>query len=229
MPKKKDGPHDWSDPPTNWAEEQAHRVALEIRRLRGKRPVQWLADKTKELGSPVTRSVISDMELGRRRYVTTAELVILARALDTAPIALLYPAPYWDRIQALPTQDGGEPREVEKITAVQWFSGEQPDQGSHLDHLGMSMVDQANFHSQLLALDRARKAVALEQLRRRAVLRLDLTRQAKRDGRTDVTDDEIDELASVVIDYESRIDELVKLGDRDLVAESYDRLVGDGG
>lgn len=107
--------HDWGDPPKNWAEEQARRTALEVRRLRDKKSAQWLADRTKELGSPITRAVISDLELGRRRYVTSAELIILAAALDTAPITLLYPPPYNETIELVPDVD--EP----KIGAVEWF------------------------------------------------------------------------------------------------------------
>lgn len=87
--------HDWREPPRNWAEEQAHRIALEIRRLRGKRSAQWLADRTSELGSPVSRSVISDLEVGRRRHIAVAELVVIARALDT-PASLLCSEIGWD-------------------------------------------------------------------------------------------------------------------------------------
>lgn len=86
----------------DWAEEQALRVAKEVRRLRGSRSAQWVANRTKEWGHEVTRSVIADLENGRRRYVTTAELVVLAAALDTAPIALLFPAPLDEEVWTLP-------------------------------------------------------------------------------------------------------------------------------
>lgn len=227
MPQKKDVPHDWTDPPKNWAEEQAHRVALEIRRLRGKRrSAQWLADRTNELGSPVSRAVISDLELGRRRYITTAELIILARALDTAPIALLYPEPYWDsKIQVWPTPDGtDDARQVEKIRAVQWFTGEQ---GIYLDDLGMPFIDQQNYHSRLLALTRAEKAFELRDRKRELDVRLALKLRAKRDG-LDCTDDEIDDLQTRIDDLQTRIDELRALGGRDLDAELQERMFGGG-
>ncbi|WP_157680196.1 hypothetical protein [Mycobacterium dioxanotrophicus] len=174
-PQKPKQKPNWTEvPPRDWAEEQAHRVALEVSRLRGKRTGQWLADRTRELGYPLTRAVISDIEVGRRRYVTTAELIVLARALDTAPIALLYPAPYRDTIQILPTPEGGQPRDFQKIVAVQWFSGDPkptldlPDNSAQpeltLDALGLSMVDQMNYDSHLLALTRARKASDLAAL-----------------------------------------------------------------
>lgn len=93
------------------------RVAQAVRELRGKRSAQWLADRTAELGCPVSRSVISDLENGRRRYVTTAEVTILARALNTAPIALMYPAPYDDTIEMVPGVN------ETKTVAVQCFAG----------------------------------------------------------------------------------------------------------
>jgi len=225
MPKKSDGPHDWGDPPKNWAEEQAHRVALEVRRLRGKRPVQWLADRTRELGSPVTRSVISDMELGRRRYVTTAELIILARALDTAPLALLYPAPYRDLMQILPVPEGVQKRELEKILAVQWFTGES---GIYQNYLGLSMVDQMNYDAQLLALNRARKAFDLDTRKRELSAKLAVRRNAKREGLAEVADDELDDMITEISELEKRIDELWKLGGRDLHAEAHEAMFGSG-
>jgi hypothetical protein len=212
-------------PPRDWGEEQAHRTALEVRRLRGKRTAQWLADRTAVLGYPLSRAVISDLEVGRRRYVTTAELIVLARALDTAPIALLYPAPYREAVQVLPTSGGGNSHNLEKIVAAQWFTGEP---GSHLDSLGLSTVDQMNYNSQLLALTRARKAFALEERKAFTKARLNIRKNAKRDGLDVVTDEELDQLAAEIDDLQDRIDELWRLGGRDLDAEALDELTGGG-
>jgi hypothetical protein len=108
----------WDDVgPRDWAEREAHRIAVEVRERRKPRSAQWLADRTAALGFPMSRALITDIELGRRRYVTTAELLILAAALETAPIMLLYPPPYSDDIEVLP---GGVLR---KFDAVQAFSG----------------------------------------------------------------------------------------------------------
>ncbi|TPW98039.1 hypothetical protein [Mycolicibacterium fortuitum] len=158
MPKKSDGPHDWSDPPKNWAEEQAHRVALEVRRLRGKRPVQWLADRTRELGSPVTRSVISDLELGRRRYVTTAELTVLAYALNTRPIALIFPPPYSDQIDIIPGVT------TTKLDALEDFC----DKYSTVTGLSSLVEAEQNLHT----LRVARFIAEWEAKRRDALIRL---------------------------------------------------------
>lgn len=107
----------WADnPPTDWGERQAKVIAEEVKRLRDKRSAQWLADRTNELGYEVSRSVISDLENGRRRYVTTAEVTVLAAALNTSPVCLVYPPPYGSQVEALPGIDAS------KFHAAQWFS-----------------------------------------------------------------------------------------------------------
>jgi hypothetical protein len=139
-------PQNWDkEPPKDWAEREAHRVALEIKRLRDPRSAQWLADRTRELGHTVSRTVIADLENGRRRYITTAELVVLAAALETAPIALLYPPPYSEDVEVLP----GQTRQ--KISAVQEFSGfiDEPE------------VAKPEFAQNVFALTRARQIASL--------------------------------------------------------------------
>lgn len=90
-----------------------------MKKFRGKRSAQWLAERANEIGGlKMTRQMIADLEGGRRRYVTTAELIALAAALNVPPILLLYPGPdYGEYIDVLPG------RSARKIDAVQWFSG----------------------------------------------------------------------------------------------------------
>lgn len=113
-------PQDWE--PKDWAEEQAHRVAQEVRRLRGSRSAQWLSDQTEQWGGyRVSRSVIADLENGRRKYVTTAELIALAFALGTSPVGLLFPPPYdGTKIDVVP----GFP--MTKLQALEAFCGNSP-------------------------------------------------------------------------------------------------------
>jgi len=101
----------------DWAVDQAERVGRELKRLRGRRSGQWLSDRTADLGYRVPRTTISELENGKRKYVSTAELAILARALDTAPVALLYPPPYQGGIEVLPGQSSTS------WSAAEWFSG----------------------------------------------------------------------------------------------------------
>ncbi|QBJ94984.1 DNA-binding protein [Rhodococcus sp. ABRD24] len=107
-----------------WAEEQAQRIAQTVKDLRGKRSGQWLSDRTAEAGHRISRSTIADLESGRRKYVTTAELSVLAWALQIPPISLLYPALPDGEVELVPGN------RVSSITAATWFSGEttfQPD------------------------------------------------------------------------------------------------------
>ena len=93
-------------------------IAAEVKRLRGKRSGQWLSDRTAELGHRLSRTTLSEMESGSRKHFTVAELVVLARALNTGPAALVFPGPYVDgMVEVLPGV------EVSEIRAVQWFSG----------------------------------------------------------------------------------------------------------
>jgi len=101
----------------DWAADQAERVGRELRRLRGRRSGQWLSDRTAELGYRVPRTTISELENGKRTYVSVAEVAILGRALDTAPVALLYPAPYQGEIEVLPGEMSTS------WSAAEWFSG----------------------------------------------------------------------------------------------------------
>jgi len=75
-----------------------------------------LADRTQELGYGISRTTISELENGKRKYVTVAELVVLAAALDTAPILLLYPGPHDRVINVLPHIHAPE------LQAAAWFS-----------------------------------------------------------------------------------------------------------
>ena len=108
-------PQDWE--PTDWAEGLAARVAREVIRLRGSRSAQWLSDRTAELGYRISRSVITDLENGRRRYVTVHELVVLAAALSVAPRELLYGDDNGSTVEFLPDE------QMQRLPAVQRFSG----------------------------------------------------------------------------------------------------------
>lgn len=75
---------------SEWAEQTVSRIARTIREARGVRSTQWLADRTKELGHPISRVAISNLEVGRKSGVDVADLVILARALEVPPMMLIY-------------------------------------------------------------------------------------------------------------------------------------------
>lgn len=101
----------------DWSAEQAARVGDEIRRLRGSRSQQWLSDRTDALGYRIPHPTIAELENHQRAHVSTAELAVLAKALDVAPVRLLYPSAYPTELDVLP----GVP--ATSWSAAEWFSG----------------------------------------------------------------------------------------------------------
>lgn len=105
-----------------WSQQIVDRVGKEVRRARTSAtpPLsgQALSDRTAELGHPISRAVISDLETGRRRGLDVADLIVLAAALHIAPVQLLFPDLPRGSVDVLP----GRPHESHD--AVRWFAGE---------------------------------------------------------------------------------------------------------
>ncbi|WP_315901459.1 helix-turn-helix transcriptional regulator [Rhodococcus sp. BP22] len=98
------------------------RVASEVRRLRGKDhsalSAAKLADRTVDFGWGISRSVVADLETGRKKSLDISELLVLAAALGVSPAQLLFPDLPKGKVEALP----GLPQESHD--ALRWFSGE---------------------------------------------------------------------------------------------------------
>lgn len=94
------------------------RIAGEIKRLRGEKPVQWVADETKALGHAMSRSAVWEIESGRRKSVGIAEVLILAAVLDVPPLALVFPELPDGVVRALPDTP------MTSFDAIRWASGE---------------------------------------------------------------------------------------------------------
>lgn len=109
----------------SWDEALLSRTAAEIRRLRKEQGLsaQKVADRTSELGQTVSRTTVADIENGRRKYISVVELLLLAAALNTTPVALLYPGPYAEgvEVEVLPNAP------VIASEAAQWFGGNLPN------------------------------------------------------------------------------------------------------
>jgi transcriptional regulator with XRE-family HTH domain len=103
-----------------WEQRLTRTIASEVRRIRLARKLsaQKLADRCARLGFPVPRSVIANLENGYRDSVSVAELLILAFALDIAPVLLTAPLGHQPRTEILPG------RELLTWDAVLWQSGE---------------------------------------------------------------------------------------------------------
>lgn len=94
------------------------RIGATISKLRGERPVQWLADTTKALGHPVSRTTLWELESGKRKSIAVAELLIIADALDIPPLMLVFPELPDGVVRALPNTP------MTSFDAVRWVSGE---------------------------------------------------------------------------------------------------------
>ncbi|WP_082960566.1 MULTISPECIES: helix-turn-helix domain-containing protein [unclassified Mycobacterium] len=80
---------------------------------------QQLAERCKDLGVPIHRTTITKIENGRSRF-DLGELIVLAVALNTSPVGLVYPGPYEGLVDITPSV------RVTEFQAAQWFSGLRP-------------------------------------------------------------------------------------------------------
>ncbi|HZF90230.1 helix-turn-helix transcriptional regulator [Streptomyces sp.] len=126
-----DAGRDEDDVP-EWVDQVMATVAAEVRRRRKelRMSAQDLADRCEEIGHPIPRNVIANMESGRRANLPLVDVLVLAEALRTYPICLLYPVGYVDRVQRLPLQHS-EPT----WDAMRWFTGDTEDFGMEDDML----------------------------------------------------------------------------------------------
>lgn len=121
-----------------WDVEMHARIADAIKAARGKRSAQWLADRTADLGYPITRAQIANYESGRKKNLDIAELLVIAAALNTSPVNLVFPGPYDAQVEFLPG------RHVPELAAADWFSGIEPPESL----VGMRLAGQERlpFH-----------------------------------------------------------------------------------
>lgn len=76
-----------------------------------------VSDRTSALGKPLSRAVISDLETGRKKTLDVSELIVLAAALETSPVNLVFPGAYGAEIDPIPGV------KLSQYEWAQWFSG----------------------------------------------------------------------------------------------------------
>ncbi|MEU1194960.1 helix-turn-helix transcriptional regulator [Streptomyces sp. NPDC005813] len=106
-------------PAPDWSTRLALSVAREVRRHRQAQGLsaQQLADRCAQIGMPIQRSVLANLESGRRTTVTIAEVLVLAHALNVPPGVLLFPVGYDQSAEVLPDSW------IEPFVAVEWLAG----------------------------------------------------------------------------------------------------------
>ena len=101
-----------------------------------------LAERTKELGYPVTRVAITKIENNTRSgKLDIAELLVIAAALGVPPILLLYPVYPYGAVEVLPLPAGDG--RASQFAALRWFAGEQNLRGipGQDDEFSIAAVD----------------------------------------------------------------------------------------
>lgn len=187
----------------SWPDEITARIAAEIKRLRGDRAGQWLSDRTAELGQRVSRSTISEIETGRRKSITVADLIILAAALDTVPLALIYPGPYDQDVRALPEL------EVPQIWAVRWFSGELPRRSEvPFDDKGhyVQIPHAQAYSNNVERLQDARRAAKAYDKKAALWRELNHLRRAKEAGNERISEQQLADLLHTIGEVQQQID-----------------------
>ncbi|WP_336879871.1 hypothetical protein [Rhodococcus globerulus] len=106
-----------------WPERLAADIGGQVKRLR-ERPewsisAQTLANLTADLGHEVARSVIANLESGRRANMPLADVLVLAQALRVPPGMLVFPLGRFETVEALPG------RAVDTSEAVRWWDGQR--------------------------------------------------------------------------------------------------------
>jgi transcriptional regulator with XRE-family HTH domain len=115
---------------------------LKVQRTEQKLSAQKLADRCEELGFPVPRAVITNLENGHREAVTVAELLVLARALGISAAQLVAGLGHADAVEVLPEQT------VQTWDVFRWLVGE-------------ARLDEVNGHLQASTIEGSRDVVLL--------------------------------------------------------------------
>ncbi len=107
----------------DWGERFTHTVVAGIKAYREQRgwKVQELADRCTELGYPMRRTTLSNLESGLRKSITLHEVLIIAVALGVPPVMLIFPGLPTEPVEYRPGVT------IESWPAARWFTGEYGD------------------------------------------------------------------------------------------------------
>lgn len=145
-----------------WQQQMAKRAGLAINARRRSLgfTAQQLSEQTKSLGYPVSRAAIAKIESNSRSgKLDVAELLVLSAALFTPPVALVFPGPYNDEIDILPSL------KALQFDAAQWFSGLHNETfGTQAEGLDSARALVENAEKSALEVARRAITAALEQV-----------------------------------------------------------------
>jgi transcriptional regulator with XRE-family HTH domain len=145
-----------------WQKDLALRVgaSVQARRKDLKLTALALAERTAQLGYPISRVAIGKIETGHREgKFDLAELVVLAAALGIPPVMLIYPDLPHGSVEVLP----GFERDA--TDTLEWFVGDSPRLAFRMtERFGMNQQDVVDVAEPLLlSRELAYAETALEQ------------------------------------------------------------------
>lgn len=115
-----------------WGPELVRVIAGQIRwhreRKRPKMSAQALADRCAEIGWPIKRSVLSNLESGYRETITVPELIVIAAALEVPLADLLLPLGRAEQVEILPGT------RVPPVVALYWVNARRPLPGAKWEY-----------------------------------------------------------------------------------------------
>lgn len=149
------GLDDEEDDFPEWVDRVQANVAGEVRRRRKEMgwSAQELADRCEQLGHPIPRNVIANMESGRRAGLPLVDVLVLAAALETYPACLIFPVGYVEQTQELPFE-----QLVPTWDALRRFTGEQEVPGHDAGLVPDFEVHASLVGTALAALDEEEQA-----------------------------------------------------------------------
>lgn len=106
----------------------AKQVGTGIELARGKNSDQWIADRTKQLGNPLSRTAISEYRRGIRKTMPISDWLTIAAALGVPPVTLLFPG-----LPDTPSTLLNDRSPVNAFDAVMWVCGERQTLPDGLD------------------------------------------------------------------------------------------------
>lgn len=160
-----------------WVGEVAALLAAQVKHYRKQRGMTaaQLSEACAALGADVPTSVINNLETGRRASFDVAELLVVAKALDVAPLLLLFPVGRQETVRVLPD------RVLPVWEAAAWFTDETPLTHAPAPGTPRAVIDSFRQHadavttaltSQRLLGEQQRKAnTTLNETRRQDHLR----------------------------------------------------------
>lgn len=123
-------------------------IARQVKALRTRQGItaEQLAERMRAVGVPFDKTVLANLETGRRRFVTVQELLALAYVLDVAPVHLVVPtqAGVFQVVPAPRELDDGQADVVDRAEVRRWIAGEQPLPETDLQ-LYVTQIDEETF------------------------------------------------------------------------------------